>query len=157
NASRKIIQRLFAERGWHVRFAPQKPGPLDVAFEIAEQPLSAEKADSRWPLMIIAEDIWRPGFFVRLERRDEIQKRRKFLAGLERLLKNLVPSRRSGCGAWLAPHFWFIHGLIRDSARGQGDDDFDLGDDAILSNAKGPPFARIFPRPVRHHIYKILR
>jgi hypothetical protein len=52
----------------------------------------------------------------------------------------------------VAPHFWFVAGLMRD-----GEDEADLGENAILSRTVGPPYHRVLPHAARHHAYRLLR
>jgi hypothetical protein len=97
------------------------------------------------------------GVWERLRRRDEIQKRRKLVTALERLFK-LAAGRpgRAGSGFWVAPHFWFVAGLMRDNQR-DADEEFDLAEGSILSGIVGPPYHRLIPRAARHHLYRMLR
>jgi hypothetical protein len=148
------LRHLFREQGWTVRFAPAEPGPLDVELELVEAKLPTQSDESRWPLPVtVAELETDAGVWERLRRRDEIQARRKVVAGLQRLFK-LAAGRptRGGTGYWVAPHLWFIAGLMRD-----GDDEPDLSDSTILSRTAGPPYHRALPRAARHHLYRIMR
>lgn len=150
---RRKLRAACHAHGWWVRFAASGPGPLDVPLELVEQALPvAETATPRWPLTITLADVNDPALWQRLERRDQVQKRRKLLGALEHLFK-LAKGRRSlrGQGFWVAPHFWFIGGLMRDE---QSDE---LSDESILSRAVGPPYHRVIPRAVRHHVYQMLR
>jgi hypothetical protein len=56
----------------------------------------------------------------------------------------------------VAPHFWFVPGLMRDSQR-DADEELDFADQALLSGTVGPPYHRLLPRIVRHHLWNILR
>ena len=148
------LRRLFRRHGWRVRFAGAGPGPLDVPLVLVRDVLpTSPDAAPRWPLAVTPADLADPALWARLRRRDEIQKRRKLLTALERLFK-LAAARppRGGSGYWVAPHFWFIAGLMRDT-----DEDADMGDAAILSRAVGPPYHNLLPRGVRHHLYRMLR
>jgi hypothetical protein len=156
---RAAIERAFRGCGWRVRFAPAEPGPLDVCVELTDRPLPVEVAEPSWPLGVRPDDlIDSAGLFERLKRRDEIQKRRRLTSGLEHLFK-LAAGRpkRSGGGFWVAPHFWFVPGLMRDTPRDQADEEFDLRDDAVLSGAIGPPYHRELPREARNHLHAMLR
>lgn len=152
---RIAMRRIFRQHGWRVRFDPKPPESLDVRIILAAEALPQGQAD-QWPMVITPMDLERPGLFVRLTRRDEVQKRRRFLSGLESLLKIAGSKARSGLGYWLSPHFWFISGLMRDTRPGE-EGDFDLTEDPILTGAIGPPYHRVFPRSVRHHLYQVLR
>jgi hypothetical protein len=148
------LRRLFRQNGWDVRLAPAAAGPLDVPLALVEAKLPTIEDEPRWPLLVTMSELQSDaGVWQRLRRRDEIQARRKVVAGLERLFK-LAASRpvRGGNGYWVAPHLWFIAGLMRD-----GDDEPDLTDNTILSRTAGPPYHRILPRAARHHIYRIMR
>jgi hypothetical protein len=121
---------------------------LDVSIELVEHTLPVSDAVApRWPLAITIADLDDPGLWQRLERRDQVQKRRKLLGALEHLFK-LAAGRRSlrGQGFWVAPHFWFIGGLMRDEQSEE------LSDESILSRVVGPPYHRVLPRAVRNHV-----
>src|SRR5439155_15266666 len=111
---RRTLRSAFRARGWRVRFAGSGARPLDVPVELVERPLPVSDAvPPRWPLAITVADLDNPALWQRLERRDQVQKRRKLLAALEHLFK-LASGKRAlrGQGFWLAPHFWFIGGLM---------------------------------------------
>jgi hypothetical protein len=151
---RAELQRLFRRAGWKVRFVPTIPGPLDVALDLVELKLPTISDEPRWPLPVtMAELETDAGVWERLRRRVEILSRRRVIAGLERLFK-LAAGRpsRGGSGYWVAPHLWFIAGLMRD-----GEDEPDLADNTILSRTAGPPYHRVLPRAARHHLYRMLR
>jgi hypothetical protein len=147
------LRQLFRRQGWTVRF-DGRPGPLEVALELVPQKLPTTNDEPCWPLPVtLAELESDTGLWERLRRRVEIQARRKVVAGLERLFK-IAASRppRGGNGYWVAPHLWFIAGLMRD-----GEDEPDLAENTILSRTAGPPYHRILPRAARHHLYRLLR
>jgi hypothetical protein len=155
---RSALRRLFRERGWRIRFAPAAADPLDVELELVDAKLPTEADEPRWPLPVTAEELATDaGVWERLRRRDEILKRRKLVGALERLFK-LAAGRpgRAGSGFWVAPHFWFVTGLMRDSQR-DAEEEFDLAEGSILSGTVGPPYHRLIPRPARHHLYRMLR
>ena len=78
----------------------------------------------------------------------------KLIVGLERLFKLAAKHRyRRGFGFIVAPHYWFFPGLIRDSQ----EEEINLEDGTLLSGIIGPPYHRVLPHAVRHHIYDILR
>jgi hypothetical protein len=150
--SRPLLERIFQRRGWQTRYAPDKPEPLDVRVELLEG--ARPGTDAKWPLQIDPEELRSEATLDRLARRDEIQKRRRLVAGLERLFKCAARnSYKRGSGFWVAPHFWFIPGLSRDVP----EEELSLAEGTILSGIIGPPYHRVLPRPVRHHIYQILR
>jgi hypothetical protein len=152
-AQRALLRRLFRNRGWSARFG-SSVGPLDAPLELVESKLPTTTDEPRWPLTVTVSELASDaGLWEGLRRRIEIQARRKVVAGLERLFK-LAATRpaRGGSGYWVAPHLWFIAGLLRD-----GDDEPDLADNTILSRTAGPPYHRILPRAARHHLYRLLR
>jgi hypothetical protein len=151
---RKALQRLFAARGWCVRWSKRKSDGTDVAVELVAQPVPAAAENPSWPLRLTTEELRSEAIWERLQRRHEIQMRRRLVGGLERLFK-LAAARtfRRGSGLWIAPHLWFIPGLTRDTQ----EEDLDLERGTILSGIIGAPYHRIFPRAVRHHLYLILR
>jgi hypothetical protein len=147
------LRQLFRGNGWSVRFYG-KPGPLDVPLVLVEAKLTSTNDEARWPLPVTMTDLESDaGLWERLRRRVEIQARRKVVAGLERLFK-IAAARppRGGNGYWVAPHLWFIAGLMRD-----GEDEPDLAENTILSRTAGPPYHRLLPRAARHHMYRLLR
>jgi hypothetical protein len=151
---RAALRRLFRRAGWAVRFGPAIPGSLNVELELVEAKLPTINDEPRWPLPVtLAELESDTGVWERLRRRAEIQARRRVIAGLERLFK-LAAGRpsRGGSGYWVAPHLWFIAGLMRD-----GEDEPDLADSTILSRTAGPPYHRVLPRAARHHLYRMMR
>jgi hypothetical protein len=76
------------------------------------------------------------------------------LNGLERLFKYASRQQfRCGSGFWVAPHFWFIEGLKRDTP----EDELNLDGGTIFSGVIGPPYHRVLARPVRHYVYQVLR
>jgi hypothetical protein len=152
----KLRQR-FAEQRWTVRFQQHHRGSIDVPLQFAESAQLNSDSEPRWPLPTSWNDLDDPAFWVRIGRRSQIQLRRKLLSSLERLFK-LTSNRGNGSGSgyWVAPHFWFVPGLMRDSQRSP-DDEIDLADQSLLSGTVGPPYYRLMPRAVRHHAWEILR
>jgi hypothetical protein len=155
--SRSEVKRSFIRRGWKVRFAPSPSQRLDVRVEVAAAALPLDRTPDIWPCIITRPDLDRDGLFVRLARRDEIQKRRRFLSGLETLMKYARSGSHSGSGYWLSPQYWFVPGLMRDSRPGEDDSDTELGESPLLTSCVGPPYYRMFPRQVRKHMYDVLR
>ena len=151
---RAMLRRWFRRAGWSVRFGAAAPGALGVELELVESKLPAVDDEPHWPLPVTLDELETDaGVWERLRRRAEIQARRRVVAGLERLFK-LAASlpNRGGNGYWVAPHLWFVAGLMRD-----GEDEPDLGDSTILSRTAGPPYHRVLPCAARHHLYRMLR
>src|SRR5207249_4193382 len=77
---RRAVRAAFRAHGWRVRFAPSGPRGLDVPVELVEHTLPISDAVApRWPLAITVADLDDLGLWQRLERRDQLQKRRKLL------------------------------------------------------------------------------
>jgi hypothetical protein len=152
---RPALARLFARHGWHARFAPAKPGVSDVCIELVEPAQSQhEEFEPRWPLPVSLEALQDGKVLDRLVRRDEIQRRRRLMSGLERLFKWAARYRRGeGGGLWIAPHYWFVPGVKYESQ----DDERDFNEGTILSGIIGPPYHRVMPRSARNHVYTIMR
>jgi len=149
---RSILRRFFGQRGWITRFRPVTPEALDVRVVLADG--AQPGPDAPWPLQVSAEHLQSDLVIERLARRDEIQKRRRLIAGLERLFKSAARfTYRSGTGFWIAPHYWFVPGMVRDSQ----EEELNLAEGTVLSGTIGPPYHRVLPRPVRHHAFSILR
>lgn len=156
-SQRHRVRAAFAERGWQVRFGAGPARPNEVAIGFSGEPVLSSSGDIMWPIMASAADLNDPGFWQRIGRRNEIQLRRKLLSALERLFK-LAAGRPmgNGHGYWVAPHFWFVPGLMRDNQR-EVDEEAEFGEQALLSGTVGPPYHRFVPRPVRHHLWRMLR
>src|SRR5205085_5057784 len=109
-ADRWRANALIARWGWKTRLAPEPRRPGDVGVELVPPDRSeATEFDPRWPLKVSLADLEAGAVRERLERRDEIQLRRQFFAGLAKLLKRLkAATPSSGGGYWIAPHWWFI-------------------------------------------------
>jgi hypothetical protein len=150
----KSLAGYFASRGWLTRSAPALPRPTDVNVHVVDRTGPARIDGPEWPLQVTAETLQRPAILERLSHRDAVQKRRRFLSGLERLFKRAARFQfRSGSGFWLAPHLWILNGLIRDAQA----DEPNLEGGAIISNIIGPPYHRVLSRPVRHYAYQVFR
>lgn len=152
-AARPQIKQAFKIMGWNLKFEPQSTDRIDVRIRLVEQMHSqAQEFDPSWPLCLSLEDLQLPTVIERLKRRDEIQKRRLLLRGVEKIFKHTVGRTFSGgTGYWLAPHLWFMPGLARDEI----DDDRD--DSALLAQTVGPPFQDVMHRHVRQYLYHLLR
>lgn len=148
---RKTLAEFFAKHGWDVYFsAPPRPLDVPVVLDEGAQP----GPETPWPLRVSAAALMTPQFLERLTRRDEIQKRRRLVAGLERLFKIAARQRfKCGSGFWIAPHYWFVPGLSRDTQ----EDELNLAEGTVLSGIIGPPYHCLFSRSVRNHAYRLLR
>jgi hypothetical protein len=153
-AIRGRLKRLFRAAGWDTRFEPDPPRPTDVRIRLVEPAQSeAREFDPVWPLRVSLEDLEEGEVRQRLERRDELQKRRLFLKGLERLMKAAHQREFSGgTGFWLAPHLWLLAGMTRDDI-----EESDGDETSLLVRSVGPPYHQVFPRAVRHYLYHLLR
>jgi hypothetical protein len=151
-AQRKALASFFAGKGWEVGFDPAEAGPLDVRVKLAEE--TDRDAEPSWPLRVTPEQLQTDSLVERLVRRDEIQKRRRLAGGLEQLFKCAARQHyKRGSGFWVAPHYWFVPGLSRDTQ----EDELSLADGTILSGIIGPPYHRVLPREARNHMYQMLR
>jgi hypothetical protein len=147
------VTRLFRSWIWNVSFDTQQPTEVDVRLRLVEPRHSqAREFDPEWPLHVSLEDLEDGSVRERFERRDEIQKRRLLLRGLEKIFRQ-AKSRTfaGGTGFWLAPHLWFMPGLARDEVE---DDRDDAG---FLAQTVGPPFGDVMHRHVRQYFYRMLR
>jgi len=149
-ADRKTIGRLVRQHGWKVNF--DEAGTNDVGLHLVAPAAShAQQFDPKWPLAVSREDLERTFVWERMERRNEIQLRRQFLRGLERIFREAKGrSRSGGCGYWLAPHLWFVAGLTRDEVTGGEEEP------TFLTEVVGPPYAEVFTLAVRRYVYRLL-
>ncbi len=108
--------------------------------------------DPTWPLAVSREDLDEFWSTTRMARRDEIQLRRQFLRGLEKIFHEAKGRTQSGgCGYWLAPHLWFVAGLTRDEVTGGEEEP------TFLTEVVGPPYAEVFTAAVRRYVYRLLK
>jgi hypothetical protein len=147
----KHVARLLALHGWDVTFG--EPEPTDVRIKVAHPEASElHEFDPSWPLAIARTELGDEFVYSRMARRQEIQLRRQFLRGLERVFHEAKGRKSSGgCGYWLAPHLWFVAGLTRDEVSGGEDEP------AFLTEIIGPPYAEVFALPVRRYLYRLLK
>ncbi|MCS6851267.1 MAG: hypothetical protein NZ700_08885 [Gemmataceae bacterium] len=151
---RQMLQRLLHERGCRVRFAPKPPHPDDVAVIIKKDGPATASDEVRWPLAVSLGDLATRPILERLARRDEIQRRRKLVAGFRLLLKRALRRKyRNGSGFWIAPHYWFISGLTRDTP----EEMLDLHEGTILTGTIGPHYQRVLSPGARHYAYQLFR
>jgi hypothetical protein len=153
-ADRSRLRRLLTPRGWDVRFGKDAPAEAVRVALVRPELSQATEFEPTWPLAVSLADLDDELVRDRLVRRDEIQKRRKAFTALEGLFKRAAGRDfQAGQGFWVAPHFWFIAGVNRDTP----EDDVDFSDGTILSGTIGPPYHRVMSRATRHHLYRVLR
>jgi hypothetical protein len=88
-----------------------------------------------------------------IARRDEIQRRRVLLRTLRGMLyRARGRACREGFGYWIAPQYWFVAWMTRDT----GERRFSR-EGTIILDGFPPPYHRAFPRPVRQHWHAISR
>jgi hypothetical protein len=133
--------------GWRATAAPAPRTRAEVGLAIVPQDQSeAAEFDPRWPLKVSAADLEEGKVKTRLDRRDEIQVRRTFFRGLQKLFKRASAFKGPGGGGfWLAPHWWFVDGVGRED-----------GDDSAPPLV-GPAYSRILPARARQHAHAFLR
>jgi hypothetical protein len=139
--------------GWKTRLAPTVRESGDVGIELVSPEQSeATEFEPRWPLKVSMADLQDGAVRERLERRDEIQLRRQFYAGLAKLLKRLKAATPTpGGGYWIAPHWWFIETVQWEEPNRPKREDMET------LRPIGPGFDQVFPTRVRQHLYRVLR
>jgi hypothetical protein len=148
------VKRHFQQHGWIARRVTRAASSMEVAVQIVDQPPPEGEDGPSWPLAVTVASLQTEETLQRLKRRHEIQMRRRLIGGLERLFKHAAKHRyRKGFGYIIAPHYWFFPGLVRDSQ----EDEINLEDGTLLSGIIGPPYHRVLPHAVRHHVYEIMR
>jgi len=140
--------------GWWVRPPNEAVKKTDVRCEVVPAGKSqATEFDPVWPLELTAADLAIPDVKHRLQRRDEIQMRRRIFRGVRHLFKRAAAEREEAGGSfWFAPHWWFVDSLGRE----EGSPDREDGTPGTLRQV-GPSFGRIFGVRPRQHLYRILR
>ena len=144
--------QLVRAWGWAGRCAPARREPGAVGIELV--PLERSEAtefNPQWPLKLSLADLRNAEVRGRLERRDEIQLRRQFFRGLEKLFKRAAAFKGPGGGGfWLAPHWWFVEGMGREDAES-------AGEEGSAPPLVGPPYNRVFPLRARQHAHRVFR
>lgn len=149
---REELRRKLTELGWDMRLVPAQPQPTDVCVELTDAADTARRPG--WPLQLTVAELTQPEVQERLRRRDEIQNRRRLVSGLQTLFKRAARKKyKNGSGFWVAPHYWFINGLIRD----EHEEELDFNESTLWSGIIGPAYHQVLPRASRHHLYRILR
>lgn len=147
----QAVARELKHRGWVAHF--DEVDPDDVRLKVVHPEASeAHEFDPTWPLAVSRADLRGDFIYDRLARRAEIQYRRHFLRGLEKLFGEAKGRDHSGgCGYWLAPHLWFVAGLTRDEVTG-GDEE-----PTFLTEVVGPPYVEILSLPVRRYVHRMFK
>ncbi len=142
------VQQHLDEQGMRLRLDPAAPRRSDVPVELAPPPMPPLGGEEPvWPITISASALRAPELIHKLKRRDEVQRRRRLVRGLEKLFKHAAAQQfESGTGYLVAPHLWFISHLMRDS-----------GEQGTETHTVGEPYHRVMEQPVRHHLYTVLR
>ncbi len=127
---------------------------MDVRIRLVEAIRSqAKEFEPEWPLCLSIEDLQAGQVLERLERRDEIQKRRLLMRGLKRVFKSAAQREFDyGSGYWVAPHLWFMPGLTRDEAGEQ-----ENAESTFMAQVVGPGFHQVMHRHVREYVYRLFR
>jgi hypothetical protein len=151
---RRSLGRYFTGQGWQVCWGGNPLESTEVCVRLNPEPVPVDAEGPRWPLPATVDELRSEETLRRLQRRNEIQLRRRLMAGLARLFKIAASHRfRRGNGFLIAPHLWFIPGLQRDSDEAE----WDLEQGTMLYGTIGEPYHKLFPRCVRHHLYVMLR
>ncbi|MSR54686.1 MAG: hypothetical protein EXS09_15575 [Gemmataceae bacterium] len=150
-SERKHIARDLRHKGWVAHFDEAEAD--DVRIKLVHADLSqAHEFDPTWPLPVSRDDLKGDLVYDRLSRRSEIQLRRHFLKGLQKIFQEAKGrSSSGGCGYWLAPHLWFVAGLTRDEVAGGEEEP------TFLTEVVGPPYTAVFSLPVRRYVYRLLK
>lgn len=153
---RRHVRRMYDAIGWSTRFAPTDARRADVCVEVVAREESAFESPAgrqRWPLRVARDDLARQVLHRALARRDQVQKRRRLVKGLERMFK-LVSDREfeRGAGYWVGAHHWFVLGLSRD----ESESTFDLRRDTWMRQHIGPSFESCIDWPARQHLHHVL-
>lgn len=151
SAAIRAAVRLIRSWGWRARSAPARRQSGEVGLVVVPPEESeAAEFDPRWPLKTSTSDLEAGAVKQRLDRRDEIQVRRQFFRGLQKLFKRASAFKGPvGGGFWLAPHWWFVDGIGREDA--------DANPEDSAPPLVGPPYHRAIPARARQHAHAFLR
>jgi|GEM_PF-1173714 len=155
-AQRRMISEALKPQGWSIAFAPTPADPSAVRIVVnpTPQPPDEKSCSSGWPLEVGLDALSLAEVQRRMARRDEIQRRRHLLRGLESLFKTAARYRyRKGSGFWLAPQFWFVDGMTRDVDE---DELEDVRECTFVTGLIGPAYSQILTRASRAHLFNIL-
>lgn len=141
---RRELRQVARKNGWRVRFSPTAPERLDVRLQVAESTTGASDSNV---ICLHLDDLKAEETLARIRRRDQVQKRRVLVKGIELIFRRAAARKgRDGSGYWLAPHFWFFPGLTRDVVS---------TDDANSLDVIPPLYRDVMPRAARHHFFEI--
>jgi len=145
------IRQFLPRRVWRIDCGKKHPDPCAVAVTLV--PLMESQArefDPGWPLRLSVDDFSDPLVQERLQRRSDIQARRRLIDGIERIFKAARRRKyRNGHGFWLAPHRVLWNGLRRDEPEPEPIDGHMVHDNV------GPPYHRVIPPLARHLAHKV--
>lgn len=149
---RQQIRDALQPRGWSVGFGASKASPTEVPVQISSE-MASTTADCGWPRSVSLEGIADEGLHGAIARRDEIQRRRAFLRTLESMLKQARRRRyEQSSGFWIAPQYWFVLGLTRDTGdRGRDEEQ------TQLLEVIPPLYHQAFPLSSRQHFHEVCR
>ncbi len=152
---RRTIRRRFPWTSWRVHLNGNHPDACAAQIEIVDPARSeAHEFDPVWPLKLSLDDLNDPMVLDRIERRSDIQARRRMMSGLERLFKAAHRRKyRNGHGFVLAPHLSLFPGLRRDEPEPEPGP----FDSYMVIESIGPPYHRAFPRLVRSIAHRMMR
>ncbi len=127
----------------------------DVRLEIVPEPMPLlDSSQPAWPKRVSPTALRAPELIAIIARRDQHQRRRRLVRGIESAFK--AASRRTyvrGTGFWVAPHWWFVPAMTRDTS----DDEWDADEDPLLSDSVAPPWRDILGHAPRAHAHEMLR
>jgi len=152
---RDVLRRIFGARGWRLRFEPLPAARSDVCVMLVDPPMR-RPADGRfrWPIEVSMTALAVPELLDMLAQRDIVQRRRLLLHGLRALLKRAARNTyRLGTGYWIAPHYWFVVGLTRDTE----EEDLAQEGTTMAGGMIGPPYHLAIPLAARQHFHTVLR
>jgi hypothetical protein len=154
-AARRALRRHFRRRDWRVEFAPREPDACAAQIDLVAPGLSqAREFDPAWPLKLSLADLDDADVRDRIERRSDLQARRRLVGGLERIFKIAKRRKyRSGHGYWVAPHLQLWNGLRRD----EPEPDPGPFDNHMVHDNIGPAYHRAIPRFARHVAHEMMR
>jgi hypothetical protein len=145
-AARGTARAVLVRAGFRARLEPAPPRREDVRIRLVDEGGAAAGVAGRtWPRRVAPQDLENEDVRAAIRRRDQIQRRRHLLRGLEKAFKEARGQYRRGSGFWVAPHYWFVEGLTRDA-----------DDDDRISDNIGPYYRAVMGLAARSHAHEIL-